>query len=134
MHGKRGEIRPQVERLHLRAIVRCGVPLIRGERPVHAELVLEVVERAEGLVDALTLIAQTLRGILDGRGSDGVIVAAVETALRVARGTALAGERAIGVSHPAPCEIDPPMAVTLDALACAAPEHHAIVGEFLVAA
>ena len=36
---------------------RRVVALVLGERPVHAELVLEVIERAEGLVDAVALIA-----------------------------------------------------------------------------
>ncbi len=86
MDGERFEVGAQVERLHLRAVVGRGVAFVLGERPVHAELVLEVVERAERLVDALALVAQTLRGIFDGRDGDGIIVAAVEAALRVARG------------------------------------------------
>ena len=61
MHGYLFQFGRKIQRLHLRAVRRRVVALVLGERPVYAEFVLEVIQRAEGLVDALALIEQALR-------------------------------------------------------------------------
>jgi len=71
---------------------------------------LEPPDDADGFVDPFQLIFPSLFRIFECRGGDGVVVAAIEAALRMALLGHLSRGRTGGIRHAAPCDVGPPNA------------------------